>query len=413
MISRKILLWPRLQVLALALLSLPAAQAQPASGDSAPLLPMTPAEFAARHGEAKRLKLKLQGAAPSEIAAAVSRQIGVEVGVSDRLKSIAGASLRFSIQADGQPLWKAIREWNRGPGTLKLARDHESRGQWKLFEGTMIGGRAVQAGPFEVLATQVDASRYRVLNFDTRFPQRPTADSLMLKLSLRADPKLQDAISALIVHIESAVDDTGRSLTAGTDADTSWQPNDVEPPRDDLRAVINFAAPAPKARSIRLLRGRLRVATVTKSVAWEIDPSATATAEKTWVEGNEEICYSFEGLTQAGSYWMARFQATRAANGPRRIFKVASPWGQSIVGSAEELMRSVRFVDAAGQSAPGLRGNGYSTPGVEKTSFRVVTPFDFGAARGEKPAKIVVDVPLEWREVQFPFEFRDLPLPPS
>lgn len=429
----------RLQVLApLLLLAAPSlSRAQPPDVPNAisgpqtaqprdlPLLPIKLEDWLAQNGGLSRLKLKLDNATAQEVADEVRKQTGVEVVPSDDLQGAEDKAPRFSVEATGQAFWEAVANWNR-PATpaaprLYLQRDWQNNNRWRMVTwGGPEKGRSLQLGPVWMVASSLSVSHSRSQSLDSeQDPQaNPKAeaplesDSMYIQSSMQIDPRLRPLILGLIPQIDGVTDDRNRAIALSDNHQNPW----IE---DSNYLSFSLQAPARDARRLRSLRGTLRLAVLTRRDRWEIDLKTSPSAEKTFKSQEAEVKVRMQGVAPRLNGWSLSLHLERKEAGPKRVFKAQGRenGSEAQLGSYNDTTRAVQVLNAEGQP---LGTNGSNSRSGEENGTRtldiVISIENTGQAQdAEKrtPAKIIIDVPLEWREIDIPFELRDLPLPPA
>ena len=168
------------------------------------------------------------------------------------------------------------------------------------------------------------------------------------------------------------------------------------------------------------LKGTARLAVLTKTERWEIDLKATPKAEKEFKSGAAQVKIRLESVTPRanGNGWTLNVVQERKAVGTPRIFKTRERNGgmRLSAGDYSSIQRAFHVLNEQGSRihSGGLSSNGTEANGVQTTNMEISVGTNFGVeprAAKSPPAKLIVDVPLELREIQIPFEFKDLPLP--
>ncbi len=278
-------------------------------------------------------------------------------------------------------------------------------------------------------------------------------ERLMLSGQAYADPKLNP--TGLRCEVEEAIDDKGNDLRLADENalngfGSSFFPNNAGTP---LQIPLR-SQPGMGKRLVRL-RGVLRFNLVTRSQHWETTQLDTP-IEGTVFQNGGEFKVQFKGLEKSNEGWSANFSAeSRGAHLEQMWHERANRRSTSGpgFGSFMELrsilsfqgVPNIRLVDDSGRvfepsgggsiSALSPQGGDAAKSAVasldtspvppdaaqnwryeEKREIRFNSRFDPTTGTRitiGKPTKLVLDLPLERREVSVPFEFTDLPLPPS
>jgi hypothetical protein len=376
------------------------------------LLEMSPADWTARGGGLSRLKLKMDGATAEEIAAEIKRQTGVEAEADPHLKAREGQEApRFSVAADG-PFWPAVMAWAKDG--LHLRRDYARRDLLRLSRsGQTHAGRSQTFGPCTLTASFISVHRSRSISLQPG--AKPSASSsLSISASLLVDPRFRPQIAAQFAEVSSAVDDRGRAIAHG-------EPDHMYGDHGDaIHVGINLAVPHEDATKIKSLKGTLHLAVATRREKWEVDLDATPTGEKVFESEAGEITVKFLGLSERGAAWVAKFSTSIKPSAPRRIFKAQGHRGNPLQpGTAAELQRSIQFQNSErkplGMGGSSSRSEGFDgadrTRRISTLELTLAAPPNDPDLEKHQPAHLVIDLPIEWREVKIPFELKDLPLP--
>lgn len=369
-----------------------------------PLLPLSAEDWIQRNGGLTRLKLKMQDASAREIADEVKQQTGLDIKIDDDVALPAEAPPRFSVEATGQPFWEAIAGWKRGERALGLRASGRS-GPWALSAASEMGaGARVSAGPCLLIASNLSLSKTANLSAQNQIVD--ASRRLNIGVAVHIDPRFLPQVLASAPQIDGAVDDRGREIASSRSAQLSWASNAYQP-----GVTLSLLAPEGDATSLRSVRGRLRLAVATASERWEIDVAKTPVAQKSFKSEASKVTARFEGLETVGDGWLARFSFERRSMGGLRIFKSRDGEWSGELGSVFQIPNSISILNAAGIQMENQGGHAHDSfgNGVRKSDIEAriaQAPTSQGA-----PAKIIIDIPLEWREVQIPFEFKDLPLP--
>jgi hypothetical protein len=375
-----------------------------------------------QNGGISRLTLKMDNATADEIAAEVLKRTGVALVPEPRLRAPANGARpvpRFSVEASGDPFWQAIHGWNRGKDVLQLSRYPRSLDRWLLVSrpALLLNGHETPFGPCLLVTSEVSVinSRRRVLSRtaqekNAQEKQAPSAAAGSLSISnwLLIDPHLRASVSAQFLQLDSATDDQGRSIGTQAEFTSPALTFDSHP----FPTSLKLAAPLADARMVNL-KGALRLAVVSMREKWRIDPRATPRAQREWETETGKVSLHFHGLEEKSGQWLAKFELAREAKAPPPTFAPGKSLGLQL-GGAVDLRRAIRFLNSDAEEVAVVQSStALGTVGTMKTTSLELRLDGQGQIDREKftPTAIVVDMPLQWREVQLPFEVKDLPLP--
>ncbi len=270
-------------------------------------------------------------------------------------------------------------------------------------------------------------------------------DGLILNAQTHLDPKIK--ASNLRCEVEEAMDDKGNDLRPSNE-EAAVLLNGIGGSYSDGSggATLNIPIRSRQDMGKKLvrLRGTLRFSVVTKNQHWETTDLETPTAANIWRDGNE-FTVQFKGLTKTANGWEVGFDAEGRGQRLRQLWdQWFSGFGErgGIFGGSDF---QVQLVDDKGETLVSSGGVTRASLGGDNKPSKPVSPGDsplpaditnqvytefarrnfgqafmlngnmFGgnAAAMGRPAKLIVDLPIERREVVVPFEFTNLPLPPS
>jgi hypothetical protein len=285
-------------------------------------------------------------------------------------------------------------------------------------------------------------------------------DKLIFSLSALPDPKLVPA--GLRCEVVEAIDDKGNDLrlpnaTANRFGGSSFNDLGAGSPLQ-----IALASRPSMGKRLVKLRGVLHFNVVTRTQHWETTDFTTPVEDTLRLEGGE-FKIRFAGLVPSGDGWRLTFEADSTGSHLKQFWnKRYEARRQGFVGPAGILdftgVPAMQLVDDRGRifqyrNSGGTAGlhprnqpEGVAAlpaspdlspvpPDVAQTwKYDEARVFTFSSPSGRrvlglnpgkspiqdetpppmgKPVKLSVDFPVERREVSVPFEFTDLPLPPS
>lgn len=496
---------------------------QPQTDPNAPQ-PYSIAELERLLGGRTLLSLNLKDASIQEVTAAMSQSSGQKIGPflpvpewapdqpAGQYLRVGGAPVSevkpfpptatFTLAAQGQPFWEALRSWNiearraakavakdaspyirtfRIPqATLSSFGVAQTPNGWQTIPGNWLAdGRAVSAWPFLVVATAIERAQAARLSasglrepepprdplalikrINTKAPEptsppaAPTpeekrwSEQLVLDAYALPDPKIFP--SDLSCEITEAVDDKGNDLRLPSGAAMDFSGRGSSDIGKGRPFQIALASKPGMSKKLVRLRGVLRFSLPTRTYHWETT-DLTTPVENTLREGGNDFKIAFKGVTGEGNSWRAAFEAqsqgkhleqfwrNRVDHQNRNITGSHGIWGLAGIDS-------VRLVDANGRTFQ-RGGVDTSTDGIGRRytpnapdpqpvspdlspvpddvaenwwyheshnlSFESPAPgLEAGGTVGP-PIKLIVDFALDRRQVEVPFEFTDLPLPPS
>jgi hypothetical protein len=337
--------------------------------------------------------LNLKGASPRQAFDEFFQQTGDALRmVPDNLwESRAFPPADVDIQA--QPYWAAMRSLcktydvqaqNAGDRNLTIV---DRGSQSPLF------GKApwVVHGPFMVIAQTVTRNQWAELNVNQNANHH-----CALQLIVLAEPKLRVLQGSYVAHLEEALDENGNSLLMpnlqqmeGVQRLTGlcW----------NLQATLKPADPL--GDRIARIRGTGRYWIQTRSEKTEVANLADAKDRSQQVGGRS---FTVKELKKQGETWQIKLSLPRLAWGNADMASLQDPNGSTI-----------RLLDADGRSLPRMGGvaTNFTADNMMELLFSFGRPASAAADKAADPAKLVVEIPTEMKEMTVPFEFTDLPMP--
>ncbi|MDF2440236.1 MAG: hypothetical protein JWN98_1220 [Abditibacteriota bacterium] len=371
--------------------------------------PITPAELLQLLGiKPQHISLHLKEVEPQQVLDELSRQTGltfqlVEMGPEQKAKPV-------TVDIDGKEFWPTLNELSKQMG-VSFRRDSGTSGfrVWSSQFAQERGNGPQSQSLLGVLRAD-NIARSRTLSWDAE-SKATSVESLNLSLRLHLDPRIDLIGSSYQPTIEAAVDNIGRSLT---------QPrlnldhlNMFDGPIFNEGASqhlnVSLRAPAPQAQRIAHLKGSLRLRVTTRREIWQVDVDQDKPRTKTIQRNGIPVTMSAGPWRFAGAAYEIEFAIREAEALPDAIPGAIPPaapnrriWGFSTFGT-------IRLLDAQNRELSRTVSNGRSS------SSGLESRMSFSSRGGEntpgEPAKLVWVTPVEWKDVEVPFEFTDLPLP--
>jgi hypothetical protein len=379
---------------------------------SEPVARVEGAKWIATLGGPTVLTFNFREAKAPEVAAEISRQSGLRIEASPQW---AGEERAITAQADKLPFWDAVSLLRE---QAKVDFVSDPLGDWQLVPYVM--STAPAKGVLSVDWSGSSLSVERVERLRALSPNAPEAsrreDRLMIMLASRLDPKWKPQPMSLSWANLQVLDAKGRATRATMDPGNMGMASETSPLAFDA-AGIDGGGPVT-------LSGELRFLVPTKTEKWEITNLAQAQKQQKSVEvDGEKVLFSFDGVTQTSEGWQIKLSAAVDPTAPQRHIEregnsapgeaaatypiPISPFGVAGAGGIARLYNAqnapVAFTDAGTQQNEGR------TDAVLQTLSSVNA--EGQPSVGEAPARLEVDLPLEWREVRLPFEIKNIPLP--
>ena len=337
---------------------------------------------------ASLITLHVAGAAPDSVLAELSRQAMTPIPTQpENLFRQGNVLSKVTLDVDRQPFWVAFRQFCQQTGVRANSMGNDRK--FVLMQGgdDSILGPAVYTGPFMVVANSV--TRTSSISFARdKLPSR----NLNVQFTVFAEPKLNVMGHDYYVRLSEATDDRGNSLLMPNPGAYGTMGQDTSP-RWSLGSQL--AIPDNIGAKLARIQGTTRVQIQTKSEIWEIPDISKAQSPSKSIAGRRYVVEEFKTLSP--EQYQLKFTIIRET--PR-----LAEW--------QQYGRGVRLslVDANGKY---LQSQGYGGGGSDE---KLTYTHTFGRDAGDgtktgEPAKLIVEVPTDVKEVQIPFDFKDLPLP--
>ena len=306
-----------------------------------------------------------------------------------------------------------MAQLGEGQKPLAIYRDRRAPKRWGLNQwGGDLHGRGIVAGPCYLMLNSVERSESRSLRLTKVATPNAKAEPVLLQIqySMLFDPKVADAVVGYEVRADAAIDEQGKALTP----QKHWV-MPVFPSQEQVSGAMVVEVPQAPNKKIRSLQGTIRLAVVTETQPWEIDLRENPTAQKTFDIAGAQKTLSFIDTSELNGLLQITF-GIKGGPAPAERWFGNGKLGAIVLPLSDPniLQRSMRFLDAQGDE---IYMTGSSTDNVRTADNRLIEGANLKFNRlnpddiEHKPVKIIFNVPTEWREVDVPFEFKDLPLP--
>lgn len=342
------------------------------------------------------ITLHMKDASPKEVFAEVSRQAYADLRPSPANLWESKPWPKSNIDIENRPFWEAMREACNKFGVSPQNNQGPDR-ELFLVEGSGISQLwgpnypATVAGGFLVVATTINCNHMVDLNNPKAISRNASVQFLVY-----AEPKLRVLQGSYYAKIDEMIDDKGNSIGQRTSVDQ------MNPQRELVWRLWCQVQPAAESTRIAKLKASARFIIQTRSESTEIANILSATGVEKVVGGRK---FRLKSMTRTGDIYLAQMTFYR------------SGWSQAEWNSMYSLnmtnMVNFRLLDAQGNRFTRLNMNprGGSTDGIEIDIQFQRTNWAGGGNPIGDPAKLVWDMPTESREINVPFDFKDLPLP--
>lgn len=319
-----------------------------------------------------------------------------------------------------QPYWRAVRDI----GEKLDARAYSYGGRNLMFVQSFgLGsdaeqeGFVVESGP--AILTLLNAEYSSKMRLKLENGDAPTAADKNLNLSGRIylDPKLAVLERGLAIHLEEASDERGASLLLNPNEETSAEvvASTYGVPG---KLILPLKPPARQGGKLAQLRGSLHGAVASKSQVWEVDDvlNVKNVAQVFELDGKPERYELQEAKADGVERYRVRIVVSQPGVFDRQSARL-STGKELFLTSSNAISYNLRLIDSDGREMwrQGAGAERNTEEGNKENPLTVITAI-FGRGEGEtapvgKPAKLLLTLPYDWRELIVPFSFQNIPLP--
>ena len=336
--------------------------------------------------------LHLKDTPAKEAFEALKKQTGMDIAPSHdqfwdpRFNRNSGA---VTIDVDRQPYWTVVRELcaQTGLSVDSFGREmHLNNGD----RGRMKAPMCLQ-GPFMFLAT--GSQYYRQTNYGA---DQNRNEQLSIQIMVYPEPKIQLMGYTWNPQITEAVDEKGNSLlisNRGVGPD-NWMEHETA-------HTYSIALQPLKDRGQKLakFKGSIRVRVASQTEKLEIPDVLNGQSTEKTLGGYRIVVKDGKRNGQQGQVVVEMY---RQQGWMTRLSRMGA-------GSDATWPRpdSIRFIGPNGQV---FRNNGWGGGGGD-SERKYSTSFSIGLLEADEALKLVWEIPTEFKELDLPFDFTDLPLP--
>lgn len=357
------------------------------SGRQADLIIMQPEQAAASMGrvppplpvgqspDGTLVSLKLNGVKPADACAALSQQSGLAVQLDRGLASAPPVS----VELNRQPFWNAA---------IAIARQANA-------DIRTSGNTVLICPPYRRITLRPSAVSGPFLIALNSLTQTATADlsggdspkrEFYATFTLMTEPKVRLLSVSPYAVIAQATDDASNSLLP--QRQPALYPRAAEEFTSPVTAVLTY--PAKPGRRIVTLKGHAAAYLAGPDQVLELQSPATLSNSVHTLAG---IRFTIESLTQSSGNWTLSIWSDM--DNARKLWQIVGQMGYA---------RTFALLNDNGKPLP-IRDTDRSSDPIGQR----MTITHGGAAT--QPAKLVITVPTDVRQVHIPFEFTNLPMP--
>jgi hypothetical protein len=374
------------------------------------------------------ITLHLKDASVRDAFAELSRQAGTNLTPMPPELWELKTWPKINVDLEREPFWSALRAIGAQAG-VELRQWNDGLRLMQSGGAGPSGGRFVVSGPFLITLTR--CSRTQVIEYGLPGGENPSSD-FAIYFSATAEPKLRVLRAAYAAKLDEATDDRGNSLVprAGDDGNDNGlhAASGVDTSRvleaafaTGAGGVWQFSArlayPQNMGKRLVTLRGSVNVLLQTHVETIEI-PAVLSAANTSRSAGGLRLTVT-EAKKNGDRYDIIATIARDAGSGGSAI-----EWDR-----VQQSLSDLKLIDAQGRPllrtnlASGMgndsvelnlsftRGEVLNIGGAGAVGGRIRNAANEGGEGPTDPVKLVWQVPTETKEVNVPFEFKDVPLP--
>ena len=342
--------------------------------------------------------VKVKDAKPQDVFALIAKQARCEFPTypptlwQQNVRNFGGgnpAAALITMDLERVNFWTAFKEACQKSGVYPQQIGNDRRMTLQQGVSSYWNGPSVVSGPFLIVANRVDHQR----SIDFANPGN-VQNNFTMALSAFSEPKVKVVQSSYNVAIAECVDDKGNSLAAtdrvydGMSSGQQWMWN--------LSARLKYPAQNPGTK-IAKFRGSVKFMVQTKSETLDVADVLTVKNKTVNVAGRRIL---IKEVKKNGEQYDVQMTIYRDGMSQQDWNVLQYPG------------YSVRLLDKEGKSlnSQGWGGGGGGTEMNYNWNFSRNTWGGDQQKPGE-PHRLVWEIPLETREMNVEFTFKDLPLP--
>jgi len=324
-----------------------------------------------------------------EVLNSLGGQVDFDI-VADSTEWLADSKITLDVER--QPFWAVMNQLS-SQWPVRVAPNPNDVGRLTIFEkgNNYFTERSCVTGPFLVCPMLLQSNS--ILDLLQPVPQ-PKYRSLILQLTVLAEPKVRT--SRLSLSMKEAVDENGKAFTGVQVPGMVARPQ-MFPLSQGSTVSLQLTPPADVGRKIARLSG-----TVSGRV-----PLTTRQVEVAGISDAAEHAVDLGGR---------RVKVTVTPREKQYDVKIVLPPGANIQDDLSlSQVRDVSLLDAKGVTL--FRRNTAQTMNGRAWQFTITyvresTAFGRPGKSAGEAAKLVWDLPIDYKDVELPFELSQIPLSP-
>lgn len=315
----------------------------------------------------------------------------------------------ISISVKNKPFWSVVQrvavDYGISVGTIEEGRIEP----WQATGETV--GAFVSNGPFLFTINNISHSTLRSMNVYPDKKQLMVDNRLLLGINIYTDPKLPLLREGTTITVTQAVNDKGVSLLAQSPLQDKV--NTYEKFTSHVR--IPLMPQSIDGGMITKLKGSIRTVIATKSAMWEINDLANVGDAERGVK--PKLLVSSMPLNDVAYYTLKEVKTIDRGYSFDLTFlrshTLLDTWAMGLAMFADVTVLDDKGIELTRMGGSSTYGFDASDPLNEKlqrgTSHYKFLRTDKNSPEG--PVKLIWKYPVEFRTVEVPFEFTNLPLP--
>jgi hypothetical protein len=332
--------------------------------------------------------LHMKDANPRDIFSAIAKQAGVDLAFfPENLWSPAqGVQIpSVSIDLDHQPFWSAIEQAGQASASRVQTMNNGNGNKLTVQQSNLgedwLAGPRFTRGQFTVMPMQI--SRNQTVTFS---PSASKSSNTEMQFQLLVDPKVTVVSVQYCPKLTEALDDKGNSLVPPQDRSQGEQGG----PALTFQLSTPLEFPNDGFTKLASLKGTISVAVASRVEHLDLPDVKSAVNQPKRLGDWTFVLESCDIGQRDGNY----------------AVKVTVPSRMVDANAVYSMMSQIQLIDAAGNSI----SSGYNSGSGDMTHYEIKKTFTAPDVI-HLPVRLKWDVPVETKEKQIPFEFKDLPLP--
>ena len=338
-----------------------------------------------------RVTMSLKNATPKDAFAELGKLARYEFPTQPPNLWQQAANGTVTAEYDDVDFWTAFKDLCQKAGVYPQPYGGGARMTLQQGSNPQWAGPSTVSGPFLIVANRIQ--RTNSVEFTT--PDNVQREC-NLTLTAMSEPKVRVVQSSYAVDVKEAVDENGNSLVA--DAQSSYGMNSGQQWMWNLQARLAYPEKNAGQRVARF-RGAVKFLVQLESETFEVTDVLTAKAVEKRI-ANRRIQFKQAKKQNENQY---EVQVV--------LYRDGMP--QAEWGAMSSSAQGVKLLDKDGRA---LSSNGWGTSSDGQKlefnwSFGRQQHFGAGEGKPGEPYRLTWEIPTETREMEVPFEFKDLRLP--